>query len=114
RLLAHRTIARISNMIRSFLVGNVVVGLVNATVSILVFWILGIKYFYFMGVISGFVSLIPYLGVFIALLPPLAGGIESFSRPGALMVAITVVGLHVVTMNRSEERRVGKGVAVER
>jgi len=108
RLLAHRTIARISNMIRSFLVGNVVVGLVNATVSILVFWILGIKYFYFMGVISGFVSLIPYLGVFIALLPPLAGGIESLSRTGALMVAITVVGLHVVTMNALYPKVVGR------
>jgi len=108
RLLAHRTIARISNMIRSFLVGNVVVGLVNSTVSILVFWILGIKYFYFMGVISGFVSLIPYLGVFIALLPPLAGGIESLSRTGALMVAITVVGLHVVTMNALYPKVVGR------
>jgi len=58
RLLAHRPIGRISNMIRGFLVGNLLVGLVNAGISVLVFWFLGIKYFYFSGVISGFASLI--------------------------------------------------------
>ena len=32
---------------------------------------MGLPYFYFLGVISGFLSLIPYLGVLLALLPPL-------------------------------------------
>lgn len=108
RLLAHRTIGRISNMIRSFIVGNVVVGLVISGVSVLVFWILGIKYFYFIGVISGFVSLIPYLGVFLALLPPLAAGIESLNKTGALMVLVTVVGLHLLTMNVLYPKLVGR------
>src|SRR4029077_11996385 len=72
RLVAHRTVGRISTMIRSFIAGNVLVGMLTAAVSTIVFWRLGIPYFYFLGVISGFVSLIPYLGVFLALLPPLA------------------------------------------
>jgi predicted PurR-regulated permease PerM len=108
RLLAHRTIGRISKMIRSFLLGNLVVGLVNAGISALVFWILGIKYFYFIGVISGFMSLIPYLGVFFALLPPLAGGIGQVHRTGALIVVITVIGLHMVTMNGLYPKVVGR------
>jgi len=53
--------------------------LVNALVSMVAFWLLGIPYFYFhfyfLGVHSSFVSRIPYLGVFLALLPPLAGGV---------------------------------------
>jgi predicted PurR-regulated permease PerM len=110
RLLAHRTIGKISSMIRSFLVGNAVLGVVNAAVSVVVFWILGIPYFYFIGVISGFVSLIPYLGVFLALLPPLAGGMGSLSRMGAVVVFITVIGLHVVTLNYLYPKIVGPRV----
>jgi predicted PurR-regulated permease PerM len=108
RLLAHRTVARISNMIRSFIVGNVIVGVVISGISIAVFWRLHIPYFYFLGVISGFVSLIPYLGVFLALLPPLAGGIGSLNRSGVLIVLLTVVGLHLLTMNVLYPKVVGK------
>ena len=108
RLLAHRTVGRISSMIRSFIVGNVVVGVVISAISVTVFWYLGIPYFYFLGVISGFVSLIPYLGVFLALLPPLAGAIGTVNRSGLLIILITVVGLHLVTMNVLYPKVVGK------
>lgn len=99
RLVAHRTVARISEMIRSFITGNVVIGVANAVISSIVFWRLGIPYFYFLGAISGFLSLIPYLGVFLALLPPLAAGIGILDKTGVLSVFLTVVGLHIVTTN---------------
>ena len=108
RLIAHRTVARISAMIRSFIAGNVVVGLVNALVSMVVFRLLGIPYFYFLGVLSGFVSLIPYLGVFLALLPPLAGSVGIVGKSGAATIVLTVVGLHVVTMHVLYPKIVGK------
>jgi predicted PurR-regulated permease PerM len=95
-------------MIRSFIVGNVLVGLINSLISMAVFWQLGIPYFYFLGVLSGFVSLVPYLGVFLALLPPLAGGIGVVSKTGLGVILITVVGLHVVTMNVLFPKIVGK------
>jgi len=60
---------------------------------------LGIPYFYFLGAISGFVSLVPYLGVFLALLPPLAGGIEMLNKTGVVVVLVTVILLHILTMN---------------
>ena len=108
RPVAHRTVARISNMIRAFLVGNAVVGLLNSAVGIAVFWALGIPYFYFVGVISGFFSLIPYLGVFLALLPPLAAGIGILDKTAVLIVFVTVVGLHIITMNVFYPKVVGK------
>jgi predicted PurR-regulated permease PerM len=108
RLLAHRTIARISRMIKSFIIGNVVVGLVTSAISILVFWVLGIQYFYFVGVISGFVSLIPYLGVFLGLVPPLAAGIDVLNKTGLVAVLVTVVGLHIITMNVLYPKLVGR------
>jgi len=108
RLVAHRTVSRISEMIRSFITGNVVIGVANAVISSVVFWRLGIPYFYFLGAISGFVSLIPYLGVFLALLPPLAAGIGILDKAGVLAVFVTVVGLHIVTTNVIFPKIVGK------
>jgi predicted PurR-regulated permease PerM len=99
RLLAHRTVGNISVMIRTYIFANFVVGLGNAIVCGIVFWYLGIKYFYFIGAISGFLSLIPYLGVFLALIPPLASGIETLHKTGILAILVTVIGMHLVTMN---------------
>lgn len=108
RLVAHRTVGRISAMIRSFIVGNVLVGLINALVSGIVFWRLGIPYFYFLGIISGFASLVPNLGVFLALLPPLAGGIGLLNKTGVGIVVVTVAGLHILSMNVLFPKIVGK------
>jgi len=108
RLVAHRTVGRISAMIRSFIAGNVLVGLINALVSAIVFWRLGIPYFYFLGVISGFASLVPYLGVFLALLPPLAAAVGVVNKTGVVIILLTVIILHVLTMNVLYPKIVGK------
>jgi predicted PurR-regulated permease PerM len=108
RLVAHRTVGRISAMIRSFIVGNMLIGLIAAGVSTVVFWSLGIPYFYFLGVISGFVSLIPYLGVFLALLPPLAAGIGIVDKTKVGMILLSVIGLHIFIMNVLYPKIVGK------
>ncbi len=108
RLMAHRTVARISTMIRSFIVGNVLIGLVSAVVSTIVFWCLGIPYFYFLGAISGFVSLIPYLGVFLALLPPLAAGTGVVDKTGIGIILLTVIGLHLLSLQVLYPKIVGK------
>jgi predicted PurR-regulated permease PerM len=105
---AHRTIGRISNMIRSFIVANVVVAVMNSVISALIFWQLHIQYAYFVGVISGFASLIPYLGVILAVLPPLAGGIGVLHRAGAVIVVATVLGLHLVSVNVLYPKLVGR------
>jgi predicted PurR-regulated permease PerM len=108
RLVAHRTVGRISVMIRSFIAGNVLIGLINALVSTIVFWKLDIPYFYFLGVISGFASLVPYVGVLLALLPPLAAGVGIVNKSGVLVILLTVVGLHVLTLNVLYPKIVGK------
>jgi len=108
RLMAHRTVGRISTMIRGFIIGNVVVGVINSVVSSLVFWQLGIKYPYFIGIISGFASLIPYLGLVLGIIPPLAGGIGVLTHTGILIVVGTVLVVHLVTMNVLYPKMVGK------
>lgn len=108
RLAAHRTVARISRMIRGFIIGNLVVGAINSLVSSLVFWQLGISYPYFIGIISGYASLIPYLGIVLGLLPPLASGIGVLHKTGVIVVVITVLCVHLVTMNVLYPKMVGR------
>jgi predicted PurR-regulated permease PerM len=107
RLAAHRTVGNISKMIRSFLLANLAVGAVSGIISAIVFWRLGIQYFYFIGAISGFVTLIPYLGMFVALLPPLAGGAGTLHHGGIITVIVTVIGIHAITMNLIYPRVIG-------
>ena len=73
--------------------------MLGAVVSAVVFWRLGIPYFYFWGVTSGFASLIPYLGIFLALLSPLAAGIGVLNKAEVVTIVLTVIGLHILAMN---------------
>lgn len=86
-------------MIRAFIVGNVLVGLFMGGISTVVFGLLHLPYFYLTGFISGFLSLVPYLGVVIAALPPLLSGMGKLHGTGMLVVILTVLGLHVFSLN---------------
>lgn len=108
RLLAHRTIGTISAMIRTYIVANVLVGLLNSLLCTLIFWLLGIKYSYFVGALSGFIGLVPYLGVFASLLPPLAAGVDVLNKSGIVVVIVALVGIHVITINVLYPKFVGK------
>jgi predicted PurR-regulated permease PerM len=61
--------------------------------------VLGVPYFYFVGFMSGFLSLVPYLGVLLALVPPLVTAMGHVHSAGLLGIAITVFGLHLFALN---------------
>jgi len=105
---AYVTLGRISAMIRSFLVGNLLMGVFMGVVSTIVFWILHLPYFYFVGFISGFVSLLPYLGPILAIIPPLAAGVGLLHGGGVVVVLITVFGLHIFAINVFYPKLIGK------
>jgi predicted PurR-regulated permease PerM len=105
---AYVTLGRISAMIRTFLVGNLLMGLFLGVVSTVAFGALHLPYFYFVGFISGFISLIPYLGPIVAILPPLATGLGQLHGGGILVIIITVFGLHIFAINIFYPKLVGK------
>lgn len=105
---AYVTLGLISAMIRSFIVGNLVVGIFISLISTIVFAVLHLPYFYFLGVISGFLSLVPYLGVVLAIVPPLAAGIGQLNSEQLLVIVITVLGLHLFALNVLYPKIIGK------
>ncbi len=99
RLKAYSTMGKISEMMKGFIVGNFVIGIFMAIASAIVFGFLHLPYFYFLGLISGFLSLIPYLGIVLALLPPVASGLGVLHGSGIIVIALVILGLHVFSMN---------------
>ncbi len=99
RSTAYVTIGHISLMMKSFIAGNFVIGLFMSICSAVIFGLLGLPYFYFLGFISGFLSLMPYLGIALAMIPPLAAGMGALSDTRLIIVAATVLGLHLLAMN---------------
>ena len=96
---AYVTLGRISEMVRAFINGNMVIGLFTSIVSVGIFWALHLPYFYFLGFISGFLSIVPYLGVILAMVPPLAAGFGTLHGPQFITIVITVFALHVFAVN---------------
>lgn len=105
---AYVTLGLISAMIRSFIVGNLVVGIFISIVSMIVFAVLGLPYFYFLGVLSGFLSLIPYLGVILAMIPPIVAGLGQIGSEQIIVVIVTVLGLHLFALNVLYPKIIGK------
>jgi predicted PurR-regulated permease PerM len=61
--------------------------------------VLGLPYFYFTGFISGFLSLVPYLGVVLAMVPPIVTGLGQIHSTQVLVIVGTVLGLHLFALN---------------
>lgn len=96
---AYTTLGLISKMIRSFMIGNLLIGLFLGVASTVVFGILHLPFFYFIGFISGYLSLVPYMGVLLAMLPPLFVGIENIGSADVFAILLTVLMLHLLAMN---------------
>jgi predicted PurR-regulated permease PerM len=99
RSTAYATLGAITEMIRGFIVGNVLIGLFIGAISTAVFGLMGLPYFYFIGFISGFLSLVPYLGVVLAAVPPLLTGVGHIHSSEFLIVIGAVVGIHLFALN---------------
>lgn len=96
---AYVTLGLIAQMIRAFLVGNLIIGVLLGAISTVAFWILGVPYFYVIGLISGALSLLPYLGIVLAVLPPLLVGLGTLTAKGFFAVFAVVSLSHVVALN---------------
>jgi len=105
---AYVTLGRISKMIRSFMVGNLVIALILSGLSMVVFYFIHLPYWYFLGVISGFLSVVPYLGVILAMVPPLTAGLGQVNGAVMLGIVLTVFGLHVFALNVLYPKLIGK------
>jgi predicted PurR-regulated permease PerM len=90
-------VSNLGNMIRGFALGNLFVGCIMAAGTSLVFLVLGMKGAVTLGIVSGFLNLIPFLGLLLAAAVPLAAALLQFTTLGPFItIAITILLFHLV------------------
>jgi predicted PurR-regulated permease PerM len=100
RIDAARFITNLNQMIRGFVAGNLIVGSVMAVATTLVLWSLGMKGAIPLGIASGLLNLLPFLGLIAALALPLAAALLQFNTLAPFVVIIlTILFLHVISAN---------------
>jgi predicted PurR-regulated permease PerM len=111
RTAAARSLQGIGDMVRGFVVGNFVLGILLAVMSSLAFMAIRLPYPLLAGPVSGFLSLVPYVGLPLALLPPAIVAIAGGSPLASFLIIIFVIAmLHLIAMNLLYPKIVGSRV----
>jgi predicted PurR-regulated permease PerM len=102
----------VANMVRAYVIGNFILGLILSALSSFFFVAIRLPYWPIIGPLSGFLSLVPYVGMPLAILPPLlAGLIVPYTQPAIyIMIAVVVALLHLIAMNLLYPKVVGARV----
>jgi len=108
---AEDVIHAISRMLRQFVVGNFLVGLISAGLITPVFAVIHLQYALLMGPLAAFLSLVPYIGVALGILPPLLIALLQYDTLGPFAtIGITVAVVHFVAVNLLTPKLVGRRV----
>ena len=108
---AGRAYQGIGDMARAYVVGNFILGLFLTVASAVFFWAVKIPYWPLMAPISGFMSLVPYVGLPMAILPPALAALPVFNQLAPYVMIAAVVGfLHLLALNLLYPKLVGSRV----
>lgn len=110
---AEDVINGITQMVREYVLGNLLVALISALVIWPVFSAVGLPYAFIMGALAALLSMVPYLGVAFGVLPPLLVALvnPNYNTPTPFVIIIvTVVMMHFVAINILTPKLVGRAV----
>jgi predicted PurR-regulated permease PerM len=111
RVAAARSLEGVAEMARAFVVGNFLIGLFLAAMSWSAFAMLHIPYPFLAGILSGFLSLVPYIGMPVAAIPPILAALAGGEHGSVILIAFFVVLiLHLTAMNVLYPKIVGARV----
>src|SRR6185312_9257503 len=92
-------VENIQSILRQYILGLLLEMLVVSCLACSVFWFIGVKYALLLGILVGLFNLIPYLGIFTALL---LSGLIAFATgtlAQAVWVVSSVLGIHLLDSN---------------
>jgi putative permease len=95
----HDIVENIQSILRQYIMGLLIEMVVVATVACTAFWIIGIKYAALLGIIVGLFNIIPYLGIFTALLLSVLITFATGAVTDAFWVGASVLSIHAVDAN---------------
>lgn len=113
RLDIDTVIIRVKSLVMGFAIGNVWIGAAISVISIFTFWKVGLTPAVTLGIVSGLLNLIPFVGLPLAVAVPVVAGLVQFHSTGSfLVVTLVVSGLHLIAANYLLPRFVGSRLDV--
>lgn len=111
RYVAGKSWERMAEMQRGYVIGNFILGCMLAVITCSFFFAIKLPYWPLVGVLSGFFSLVPYVGLLLAIAPALVAGLPAFDQPGVyVLIAVVIAVLHLVALNLLYPKLVGSRV----
>lgn len=111
RFVVGRSWLAIGEATRAYVLGNFLLWVFVGSISAVVFFFLGVPYWPLIGPLSGFLSLVPYVGLPLSVVPPV---LAALAVPNKFKIVITVLiftaTLHVLAMNFLYPKIVGSRV----
>lgn len=94
------TLADVTQVLRGYVFGTALVGLILVLAGWLFFWTLGLDFPFLTALVSGLCNLVPYLGAVLSWVPPLLIGLKQFHTVGPFVLIFAVLTLfHIFTAN---------------
>lgn len=105
--------SRLTQMVRGFVVGNVIIGAAMAAAMVGVLYALKVPGAVPLGIASGFLNLVPFLGAILAAGLPLFASIFQFDSPAPfVLMVVAAVALHIVSANFLVPKFIGSRVNI--
>ena len=111
RHIASKAWEGVANMARGYVIGNFLLGLMLSAVTCAFFFSIRLPYWPLVGPLSSFLSLVPYVGLPLAIAPAILAGLAVYDEPGMYFLIASVVALlHLIGMNLLYPKIVGARV----
>jgi predicted PurR-regulated permease PerM len=108
---AEGVLRNLSRMVRGYVLGNLLVAGIAAALITPVFAAVELRYALLMGPLSALLSMIPYIGVALAILPPLLLALVQYNELAPfLYISLAVVLVHFLAVNILTPKLVGHRV----
>ncbi len=106
-----RSWSGIADSTRAYVLGNFFLWIFLSVLSSTAFFFLRVPYWLLIGPISGFLSLVPYVGLPLSIVPPLLSALAIPNKLKIILLVIVITGLlHVLAMNFLYAKIVGARV----
>jgi len=110
--LIYEILKNIKHIIRKYITGLFFEMTIITIVASLLFWLLGVDYVFLMGLFVGILNVIPYIGIFTALILNISITFATSDGTHTLYVAIAIVCIHLVDSNFLMPKIVGSQVKI--
>lgn len=101
----------VAHIARGYVIGNFLLGLLLGALTSAFFFLIHLPYWPIIGPLCGFLSLVPYVGMPLAMAPALIAGLAVYDQAAIyIMIAVVVGVLHLTALNVLYPKLVGSRV----